>query len=97
MKRLNLLKWKFCNIILVQVSQYSAYPGRPEVATGLPLIGTDFTLQNIEVFTLHGKRSVNRVVQKDVKGVYTVMVKDQSTHINSGIEWTLFCTPCRPG
>ncbi len=73
-------------------------PGRPEVATGLPLIGTGFTLQNIEVVksvtllvhliqayshfmrtassVLDHKRSVNRVVQKGVKGVYTAMVKD---------------------
>ncbi len=27
----------------------SKFPGRPEVATGLPLIGTGFTLQNMEV------------------------------------------------
>ncbi len=27
----------------------TAYRGRPEVATGLPLIGTGFTLQDIEV------------------------------------------------
>ncbi len=27
----------------------NVYPGRPGVATGLPLIGTGFTLQNTEV------------------------------------------------
>ena len=57
---------------------WKAYPGRPGVATGFPLLAPFFTLQRIHpAFScLYNVHFVDREVWKGVKGVYTAMVKD---------------------
>ncbi len=48
-----------------------AHPGRPEVATDLPLIGTGFTLQNIEVLKSDSDTPWVKVPFKKCNKVYT--------------------------